>query len=74
MKLTMWRVVVVLNMHTKFREKYSASSFLDSIDYFSRNFVCILRITTSRHMVSFIDFYFHFLFQISTIVRLRSLQ
>ena len=25
------RVVVVLNMHTKFREKYSASSFLLSI-------------------------------------------
>ena len=31
MKLTMWRVVVVLNMHTKFREKQSASSFLNSI-------------------------------------------
>ena len=33
----------------------------DEGDYFSRNFVCILRTTTTRHMVSFIDFYFHFL-------------
>ena len=29
--------------------------------YFSRNFVCILKTTTTFHMVSFIDFYFHFL-------------
>ena len=36
MKLTMWRVVVVLNMYTKFRGKYSPSSFLQR-DYFSRN-------------------------------------
>ena len=27
----------------------------------SRNFVCILRTTTTRHMVRFIDFYFYFL-------------
>ena len=27
MKLIMWRVVVVLNMHTKFRQKWSSSSF-----------------------------------------------
>ena len=33
----------------------------DEGDYFSRNFVCILRTTTTHHMVSFIDFYFHFL-------------
>ena len=32
----------------------------DIANYFSRNFVCILR-TTTRLMVSFIDFYFHFL-------------
>ena len=36
MKLTMWRVVVVLNMYTKFREKQSPSPFLQG-DYFSRN-------------------------------------
>ena len=33
----------------------------DEADYFSRNFVCLLRTTTTRYMVSFIDFYFHFL-------------
>ena len=33
----------------------------DEADYFSRNFVCILRKTTNRHMVSFIGFYLHFL-------------
>ena len=31
MKLTMWEVVVVLNVYTKFREKQSASPFLHSI-------------------------------------------
>ena len=36
MKLTMWRVVVVLNMYTKFWEKQSPSPFLQG-DYFSRN-------------------------------------
>ena len=47
-------VVVVLNMHAKFREKLSASSFLhssrkDEADaIFFRNFVCILRTTTTR--------------------------
>ena len=35
-------------------------------DYFSRNFVYILRTTTTRHMVSFIDFYFHFLANFQT--------
>ena len=33
----------------------------DEADYFSPNFLCILRTTTTHHMVSFIDFYFHFL-------------
>ena len=36
MKLAIWRAVVVLNMYTKFREKYSPSPFLQG-DYFSRN-------------------------------------
>ena len=30
-------------------------------DYFSQNYVYVLRTTRTRHMVSFIDFYFHFL-------------
>ena len=30
-------------------------------NYFSRNFTYVLRTTTASHMVSFIDFYFHFL-------------
>ena len=38
----------------------------DEADYFSRNFVCILRTTTIRHMVSFVDFYFHFLANFQT--------
>ena len=83
MKLTMPRVVVFLNMHTKFREKLGkivSSSFLHSIvatilcrndeetifPSFSRNFVCILRKTTTRGMVSFIDFYVHFLANFQT--------
>ena len=37
----------------------------DEGDYFSRNFVYILR-TTTRHVVSFIDFYFHFLAHFQT--------
>ena len=49
MKLTMWRVVVVLNMHTKFRETKSPSTFLiatmlckkDEGDFFPRNVVCM---------------------------------
>ena len=59
---------------TKFREKWSPSSFLPSIvackkdedDYFSRNFVCLLRTTKTRHKVSFIDVYFHFLANFQT--------
>ena len=31
------------------------------VTIFSRNFVYVSRTTTARHMVSFIDFYFHFL-------------
>ena len=31
----------------------------DEAAYFSRNFVCILRTSTTRHTVSFIDFCFH---------------
>ena len=38
----------------------------DEEDYFSRNFVDILRTTTTRHIVSFIDFYFHFLANFQT--------
>ena len=38
----------------------------DEANYFSRNFVCILRTTTTRHMVGFIDFYFHFLANFQT--------
>ena len=38
----------------------------DEADYFSRNFVCILRPTTTHHLVSFIDFYFHFLANFQT--------
>ena len=30
-------------------------------DYFSTNFVYVLRTTTTHHMVSFIDFHYHFL-------------
>ena len=48
------------------REKCSPSSFLRRRDYFSRNFVCILRTTTNRHMASFILFYFHFLANFQT--------
>ena len=47
MKLTMWRVVVVLNMYAKFREKIEGK-------------VCLFRTTTTRHMVSFIDVYFRY--------------
>ena len=33
----------------------------DEGDYFSQHFVCILRTTTTHHMASYINFYFHFL-------------
>ena len=38
----------------------------DEADYFFRNFVCILRTTITPYMVSFIDFYFHFLANFQT--------
>ena len=38
----------------------------DEEDYFSRNFVCLLRTTKTRHIVSFIDVYFHFLANFQT--------
>ena len=62
---------VQIEVLQSFGKKKSPSSFLHSIvtcrkdegDYFSRNFVCIhvLRTTTTRHIVNFIDVYFHFL-------------
>ena len=55
-RVGMWRVVVVLNMRCRKVEG----------NYFSRNFMCILRTTTTRHMESFIDFYFHFLANFQT--------
>ena len=66
----MWRAVVVLNTNTKFREKKIPSPFLHSEGrvkeiIFSRNFVYVLR-TKARHMVSFIDFCFHFLANFQT--------
>ena len=36
-------------------------------DYFSRNFVCKFRATTTHHMISFIHFYFHFLANFQTL-------
>ena len=33
---------------------------------FPQNYVYILRTTTTRHMVSFIDFYFYFLANVQT--------
>ena len=33
----------------------------DDEDYFPQNYVYVLRTATTRHVVSFIDFYFHFL-------------
>ena len=47
----------------------------DEADYFSPNFVCVLRTTTTHHIVSFIDFYFHFLanFQTQTSRRMFSI-
>ena len=70
MKLTMWRVVVVLSTYTKFWGKIVFFTFPSPFLYyegkvkksvFPQNFVYVLRTTTTRHMVSFIDFYFHFL-------------
>ena len=38
----------------------------DEADYFSPNFVYILGTITTHHMVSFIDFHFHFLANFQT--------
>ena len=46
----MWRVVVVLNMYTKFREKIVGKVYHTGL----------FRTTTTRDMVSFIDVYFPF--------------
>ena len=35
-------------------------------DHFPRNFVYVLKTTTAHHMVSLIDFYFHFLANFQT--------
>ena len=35
-------------------------------DHFPRNFVYVLKTTTAHHMVSFIDFYYHFLANFQT--------
>ena len=48
-------------------KKKSSSPFLHSkVAIFPQNFVYVLRKTTTRHMVSFIDFYFHFLAKVQT--------
>ena len=47
----MWRVVVVLNMHMKFREKKSPSTFRQRM----------LRTTTTRHMPDALPDYSEFL-------------
>ena len=64
----MWRVVVVLNMYTKFLEKILATLLWKKSheDYFSQKRREGLRTTTTRHMVSFIDFYRHFLANFQT--------
>ena len=61
MKLTMWRNVVVL--HSKVWRKGDE-------DYFSQSHVYVLRTATTRHMESFIDFYFHFLAKLHLICSL----
>ena len=40
------------------------------VTIFSQNFVYVLRTTTARHMVSFIDIYFHFLANFQTYIHL----
>ena len=35
-------------------------------DYFPPNSMCVLRTTRTHHMLSFIDFYFHFLANFQT--------
>ena len=52
-----WRVDLATGFD--FREKYRAG--FGPIGARPQNFVYVLRTITTRHMVSFIDFYFHFL-------------
>ena len=63
MKLTMWRLLVVLSTYTKFWWKIVFA--FPSIDYhskgnaktiFPKTFLFVLRTTRTRHMVSFINF------------------
>ena len=61
MKLTTWRAVVVL--HSKVWRKGDE-------DYFPQSHVCVLRTAITRHMASFIDFYFHFLAKLHLICSL----
>ena len=69
----MWRAVIVLDAYTKFREKIVTFTFPSlyyegkvKLTIFSRNFVYASRTITARHMVSFNDFYFHFLANFQT--------
>ena len=59
MKLTMSRVVVVLNICTRSFGKNILLHLSFIVQW--QNLRVILRTTTTRHMKSFIDFHFHFL-------------
>ena len=68
-----WRVYLPTGL--EFREKKivlvlgrSEPDFGVSLHYLTipQNYVYVLRTTTTRHMVSFIDFYFHFLKKFQT--------
>ena len=61
MKLTMWRVVV-LNMHTKFRENSLPLYYVGK----TKTIFVKLRTTANCHIIIFIDFYFHFLTNFQT--------
>ena len=73
MKLTMCELLLSLICTRSFGEKESSSSFLHSKvegkmmkTPFPQNYMYILRTTTTHHMVSFIDFCFHFLANFQT--------
>ena len=59
MNLTMWRVVGFFSMHTKFRENSLQETIFSETS-------CALRATTTLHVVSLTDFYFHFLANFQT--------
>ena len=61
MKLTMWRVVVVLNTCTKFWGKVLHYEGKVKKTIFPKNFVFVLRTTRTCYMVRLIDFCFNFL-------------